>query len=269
MNLEFQSGGIFTEDKRDFSLEKAHRLLGSVNIRPTTIKPPKIEQVYQKNYPACGSHSGTHLKEIQENIETGLNNKFSPAYLWKKIKLTDSFRPEEGTDMRSIFKCLQKDGICDYDLLPNRYTETLKEYTEASVVTKEMDNNAQPRIISSYAFCTDLSFDNLKTQIWLNKAVLLLIQCDNGFFGTDTPTFTKRPYGHFVVATGYNTDGIFVQDSTELKHPVKFIKNEYAPFIIQAGTAIDLPNDVIQKLTYKLSLLEKLLDLWKQLKGKK
>lgn len=265
--IEFQSGGIFTTRPEDFSLEKAHKLLGSSSIRPEYVKPPKIEQVYQKNYPACGAHSGVHLKEIQENLETGLNNKFSPAFLWKKIKLIDGFPAEDGTDMKSIFKVLTESGVCDYVMLPNRYTETLKEYTDASVLTKEMLDNAQPRGISSYAFAkTDM--DNLKTQIWLNKAVVILIQCDNGFFGTDTPTFKKRPYGHFCVATGYDKNGIYVQDSTEIAYPVKYIKDEYAPFIIQAGTTIDLPNSVIEKLVLKRNLLQKLLDLWKQLKGK-
>lgn len=265
MNIDFQSGAIYTTRKEDFSLEKAHKLLGSSNIRPEYVHPPKIEQVYQKSWPACGAHSGVHLKEVQENIETGLNNKFSPAFLWKKIKLIDTFRPEDGTDMKSIFKVLTSDGVCDYVMLPNIYTETLKEYTDASVLTKEMVDNAQPRIISSYAF-TRTEIDNIKTQIWLNKAVLLLIRCDDGFFGTDTPTFKKKPYGHFCVATGYDKNGIYVQDSTDIPFPVKYIKNEYEDFIIQAGTTIDLPNDVIEKLKYKITLLEKVVELLKKLK---
>ena len=267
--MDFKSGGILNNDKRNFPLEKAHKLLGSATTRPATFQYPNIPQVYQKNYPACGAHAGVHFKEIQELEETGVARKLSPAFFWKKIKLIDSYKPEEGTDMQSIFKVMMKDGVCGYDLLPNRYTETLKEYTDASVVTKEMEEDAQPMIISSYAFATDLSFDNLKTQIWLNKEVLFLIQCDNGFFGRIKSIFTKRPYGHFVVACGYDEEGIWVIDSTEIEYPYKYFENKYAPFVIQAGTAIDLPNDVIKKLQLKISLLTKLLDLWKQLLGKK
>lgn len=261
----FKSGGIFTERKEDFSLEKAHKLLGSSNIRPEWVKPPELAQLYQKDYPECGAHAGCHLKQLQEEIETGIKQKFSQLFLWKKIKLIDGFPPEDGTDMKSILKCLAKDGVCDYYLLPMNYTETLKEHTDASVVTKEMEDNAQPRIISSYAFGY-IDMESIKTQIWLNKAVLILLHCDDGFFGTDTPTFKKKPYGHFVTAIGYDKNGIYVQDSTEIKYPVKYIKNEYEDFIIQAGTTIDLPNSVIEKLVLKRNLLQKLLDLWKQLK---
>ena len=264
---DFVPGAILKQDPRNFSLEKAHELLGSSTARPDSLTPAKIEQVWQNRFPACGSHSGTHLKEVQENIETGVSQKLSPAYLWKRIKQIDGFAPEVGTDMGSIFKILHGRGVCDYALLPNDYSQSVAQYTDPSVITPAMDDNAQPRIISSYAFCTDLSFDNLKTQIWLNKAVLLLIRCDNGFFGTDVPTFTTKPYGHFVLATGFSPEGIYVQDSTEIAHPVKFIKNEYAPFIIQAGTCIDLPDDVIKQLTVKLSLMQKLVGLLTQLKG--
>lgn len=261
----FNPGGILKVDPRNFSLEKAHELLGSATARPDSVNPPKIEQVWQSQFPACGAHSGSHLKEVQENIETGISQKLSPSYLWKRIKQIDGFKPEDGTDMSSILEVLKSNGVCDYSILPNDYTQSLSQYTDASVITPIMDENAQPRIISSYAFCTDLSFDNLKTQIWLNKAVLLLIQCDNGFFRTDVPTFTTRPYGHFVVATGYDANGIYVQDSTEKEHPVKYIKNQYASFVIQAGTAIDLPDEIVKQLVVKVSLYQKLLGLYQQL----
>jgi hypothetical protein len=253
-------GGIEREkDGRDFSLEKAHELLGSITDRPNKMEYPKIEQVFQKSYPACGSHSGVHLKEIQEG------GHLSPAYLWKKIKMIDGYTPEVGTDMRSIFKCLQKNGVCLYDLLPNDYTLTLAQYSASTGITEVMEADAQPRIIDSYAFLTDLSIGNIKTQSYLNKAVLLLIRCDDGFFHSSYPTFTEKKYGHFVVACGYDDGGVWVVDSTEVAFPYKYIKNEYQSFIKEAGTCVDLPNEVVEQLILKKTLLDKILELMKKL----
>jgi hypothetical protein len=249
-------GNERTFDERDFSLEKAHELLGSATARPDTFQYPTITQVWQKAWPACGAHAAAHLKEIQEG------GHLSPAFVWKKIKLIDGYFPEQGTDLRSIFKVLQTNGICLYDLLPNDYTQTLAQYTDASVITKAMEEDAQPRIIKSYAFCTDLSVDNLKTQIYLNKAVPLLIKCDDGFFGTKTPTFTTKKYGHFVIACGYDAEGIWVVDSTEKDFPYKYIDNKYAGFIVEAGTTIDLPNEVVTELQKQIKgLLEQIIDV--------
>lgn len=262
---EINLGAIFNNDKRNFSLEKAHELLGTVLTRPPTMLPIDIEQVYQNGYPECGAHAGVHFKEVQEKLETGKSEKFSPVFLWKQIKKIDGYSPEMGTDMQSIFKVLADKGVCKYDLLPTNYSQTLAEHTDPSTITSEMIDDAQPRIIKSYAFLTDLSAENIKLQTWLNKGLILLTRCDNGFFNTTTPTFTQRLYGHFLTIIGFNETGIFVEDSTDTKYPVKHIKDMYVNFFDQVGTAVDLPNDVVKKLIAQRGLLQNLIILWQKL----
>ncbi len=221
---------------------------------------------YQGALPTCGAHAGTILKVIQEALEFDIVPDFSPRYLWNEIKKIDGYALEVGTDMRSIFKVLKNEGICDISLAGNDITLPLKEYSSMKI-TEEMVNDAQPRIISSYAFLEDISIESLRQAIYLNKAVLLLMYVDDGFFGTTTPTFTSKKYGHFVVAVNYNQGGIFVFDSTEkdLTKSIKFIANKYISFVREAGTAVDLNSIEVKKLTEKKQKLQKLVALYQQL----
>jgi hypothetical protein len=101
--------------------------------------------------------------------------------------------------------------------------------------------------------------------------------CDNGFFGTTTPTFTEKSYGHFVVAYGYDEDGVCVADSTE---PTSSFSYKYIPrsafeggFIRQGATAVNIPNWQLIGLTspnaVKRFVLTRLVALYTQvLKGR-
>ena len=220
---------------------------------------------FQNQTPSCGAHAGTALKTVQETNELGTPVKLSPRYLWTKIKLVDGYSYTQGTDMRSIFKRLQDSGVCSYELGGNNVNLTLKDYANMPI-TEDMDNDAQPRVISSYAFLPNgFSIDDLKQAIYQNKAVLILIRCDNGFFGSDNPTFTSEIYGHYVVACGYDENGFYCIDSTETEHQVKFIDSKYFSFIKEAGTAVDCDNQVIKDLVDKKRLLQQLVVLWQQL----
>ncbi len=262
-------GGIErVKDIRDYSLEKVNDLLGASISLPETysIDTSKITQNWQASWPACGSHSASHLVQVMEFIESGLSVRISPAFLWKEIKLIDEHPPEDGTDMASIMRVLQHTGACEYDLLPNNYAQGLSIYTNASVITSFMIDDAQIRIIKDYAYGTDLSFDGIKRSIYTNKAVLLLIHCDDGFFNTSAPTFTERKYGHFVVALGYDQDHIIIIDSTEKDFPIKKIHKDYIKFVRELGTVVDLSNDYVRELVKKRGLLQQLIGLYQQLK---
>lgn len=263
-------GGIErSKDVRDVSLEKVSDVLGMANDIPETYTPnlKAIIQNWQKNWPACGSHSGSHVIEAFEYFESGESVRISPAYIWKRIKQIDGHKPEVGTDMRSILKVLSKWGGCRYDLLPNDYDESLAEYTNPSVITPDIDEDAQPRIIrDDYGFGTDLSFEGIKRAIYNFKAVILLIHCDSGFFNTSKPSFTEKKYGHFVVALGYDKDNIIIIDSTEEDFPIKKINKKYLSFIREAGTPVDLQNDYVRELVKKRNLMQKLISLYQQLK---
>ena len=135
-----------------------------------------------------------------------------------------------------------------FEPLENDVTLSLVDYSNPTI-TPDMEKSAASNQINSYAFGgTDLF--SLCQHIYQNKAVLLLIKVDNGYWGTTTPTFTTPTYGHFVVAYGYTPNSIKIICSADRDFPLKEIGKQYinSSFIREAGTAIDLPPQEVQKI---------------------
>jgi len=134
----FKEGGISRpKDKRDFKLGQYQAPTYIPKYYETDVS--KVKKLYQAQWPACGAHAGAHFKEIQEK-----DGNLSPCFLWNKIKEIDGFPPKVGTDMRSIFKTLKSNGVCDYSLLPNDYSLTLANYTHRNITQKMLDD-AKPK----------------------------------------------------------------------------------------------------------------------------
>jgi hypothetical protein len=199
----------------------------------------------------CGEHAGTHLKAILDYVTSGgtAANRFTPRYGAIKMKdpnstVYDGFAIDAGTDMRCIFKWLQKVGADTFEPLENDVTLPGPTYCDPSAVTPAMDANAATSKISNYGF-GNTDFASLCQYAWMSKAVLLLIKCDDGFWGTSEPTFTTPTYGHFVTMYDYDQNGIWVIDSAEPveNFALKHIATEYIvpEFILESGTAVDLP----------------------------
>lgn len=245
-------------------------MLGSVQAPvqiPTSFIPDIqswITREYQGQTPFCGEHAGAHFKVIIDNafLQGNPLERKTPRYGAIKLKdpnspLYDGYTIDVGTTITAIFKWLQKAGADDFEPLENDVTLPLETYCEPTAITPAMDADAGQSLINSYAFCgTD--FASLCQAIYQNKAVLLLIKCDDGFWGTATPTFTQALYGHFVVAYGYDAEGIYVIDSADpqTEFAFKHILSQYiAPtFFFEAGTAIDLPPAVKTALTTNVPL---------------
>jgi hypothetical protein len=232
-------------------------LLGSVQA-PASIPASFIPDItwlkrnFQGQTPYCGAHASSHFQAILEHALTPTaSQRYTPRYAWTKIKQIDGFPLSAGTDMRSIFKSLTTDGADDFEPLENDILLPATVYADPSVITPDMTANASAKKISSYAF-PNTDFESLCQAIYQNKAVLLLIKCDENFWGTNTPTFTTPKYGHFVVAYGYSSDGIYVVDSADPNDAFAFkkIAKQYinSKFILEAGTAIDLPPAQVQAL---------------------
>jgi hypothetical protein len=242
-----------TPDSRDI-------LLGSVQA-PVEIPASFIPDMswlvrnYQGSTPCCGAHASSHFQAILEHALTpGGNPRYTPRFSWIKIKAIDGYPLTAGTDMRSIFKSLTTDGADDFEPLENDVTLPLATYSDASVITPDMVANASAKKIASYGF-GNTDFESLCQAIYQNKAVLILIKCDNGFWGTITPTFTTPEYGHFVTGYGYDADFIYIVDSADPNPAFAFKKiakqyvNSPTTFIFEAGTAVDIPPAVKQALT--------------------
>lgn len=252
------------DDGRDINLGTVQAL----TVKPAAYKTDVswLEPIWQSNTPACGPHSGIHLKQILDYSDTGVQ-KYSPEELWLEIKQIDNHLPEEGTDMRSILKALLNRGACDYGLLPNIFPTTVAEYSDQRKLTKEMRDNAQPRIIKAYGFDTPARAQNA---IYANKAVILLIDIGNTWFNQEQVIpFTRKDSGHFVVGYGYSADGsIDIIDSVDKNKPFKTLSPDYP--IREVGTAVDLPDWQVKAMTTQIKALnEKVAQLLALINKKK
>jgi hypothetical protein len=244
------------KDERDI-------LLGSVQAPvsiPATFIPDLswLVRNYQGETTFCGEHAATHLKAILDyDPAASVAPHYTPRYGAIKLKtpgspVCDGYAPDAGTDMRSLFKWLEVLGADTFEPLENDVTLPITTYLEPTAVTPDMDASAATEKIASYAFDA-LDFESLCQAIYQNKAVLLLIKCDDGFWGTSTPTFTTPTYGHFIVAYGYDENSIRIIDSAEPNNEfaLKTIGKQYitSEFFFESGTAVDLPAIVKQALT--------------------
>lgn len=263
------------KDERDF-------LLGAIQHPvsiPSSFLPDNswLVRHFQGLLPTCGAHASSHFKALLDKAERpdlGTSPNYSPRFSWIKIKQVDGFPLDAGTDMRSIFKSQQNDGMDDFEPLGDDASLPLAQYSDSTAITAEMVANANPKTIGSYAF-GNTDYESLCQHIFQNAAILLLIKCDDGFWGTTNPTFTTPKYGHFVVADGYDEDGIRIIDSADATDGVKHIAKQYITpqFVIESGTALDIPPNTvptlpplpknIQPTPQNVSLLQKIIQLYK------
>jgi len=109
--------------------------------------------------------------------------------------------------MEGIFKALQKYGVCELSLMPNDTTVDLKTYTDPSVITKAIDDNASKSRIGAYAYDWKPTFESIKKAICDFKVVLARIEISADWWSPSwkakdiLPLKTKfaGQGGHFVV----------------------------------------------------------------------
>lgn len=240
-------------------------LLGSVQAPvtiPATYLPDMswMKRNYQAQTPTCGAHAASHLQAILEHANTPTaNQRYSPRYLWTKIKQIDGFPLDAGTDMRSILKVLQNTGADDFEPLENDILLPLATYSSPSAITPAMDADASGNKINSYAF-DSLTYEDICQTIYQEKAILILAKVDDGFLGTATPTFTKAEYGHFFTGYGYDktTNDLLIVDSADPSDQLAFkrINAKYitGQFFFETGSGIVLPPAVKQALVTQTPL---------------
>ena len=258
-------------DNRDIQLGAVQ---APVKVPDVFLPDYHITRNYQGQTPTCGEHAGSHLKAVQETIESGSPRRFSPRYLWMLIKQVDGCALESGTDMRSIFRTLFTKGALPHGLVQDDVNLPLEQYSDRSIETPELDARAHENLIGSYVFFDGpaITFEAVRQAVYVNKVVLLLGLVDEGFWHTQYPTFTSPKYGHFFVADGYNETHLRVLDSAEPEEgkAQKWIRKEDVryPFFLEAGIAKDLPNWWVQGLTSQVALLREVTKFLILLKGR-
>jgi hypothetical protein len=215
----------------------------------------EVPTYYQNGQPACGGHAGAYYKSFLDYLSLQLAVRRSPRQLYAICKLIDGLPDEEGTTINAIFKALRDYGAAELSLYPNDVHLPKKQYRDASLIPPRALADAKlNRLMPGYAVQNWPSFDDIRRSVYLKQAAILLIYCDDGFFGTNDPTFTRKKYGHFVVAIPeYDRSSITVADSTEATSAYSMKKIPKAAFedgfIRQIGVAANLPNWLLLGLT--------------------
>lgn len=239
-------------------------LAASSYFRVSTASAPVVTRYYQGGQPACSGHAGAWFKSYLDYLTLRLSIARSPRQIYSICKRDDGIPENEGTYLRQIFKTLKSTGVCELSLHPNQIELPKSVYRDPLKISPVAFADAFNNKAGAYATLNDLSFTGLQDAIFQNSAVILLIYCDDGFFGTTTPTFTTKSYGHFVVACQYDQDNIYVIDSTEKNTSLslKAINKKYingTGFIREGGTAINIPNWQLIGLTSKNDIIRYIL----------
>lgn len=208
---------------------------------------------YQNGQPSCGGHAGAKAVHIFEFKETGENVKLSPRFVYALCKKLDGLPVESGTYARAIMKVLQTYGVTEDRYFPNQVGLDHDTYADFSRITPQAYDNAHPRAIGAYAQ-VPITLDALKENIYRNGWVLIL----------------KKPWqvgiasGHFIVADGYDTDKIRFINSFgswwgDQGHA--WLTSQDMDSVIEAWTAVDIPNWLIPGLKTQVSLLRTVSEL--------
>ncbi len=240
---------------------------------PVRLKPDvsQVPTYYQNGQPACGGHALAWYKSYLDFLNLQLVIPRSPRFPYAIAKTLDGVPNVEGTTGEALFKTGRDYGLPQLSLYPNDIHLPKPQYADASQIPQPakddaLQNKTGPHFAVTYA----PSLDRTKQIVFQNQASILLIYCDDGFFGTNSPTFTEQKYGHFVVAYGYDEDGIYIVDSTE---PTSAYSYKYIPraacntgYVREAWTGVDIPNwqlkgitsnnDLVRYLTTTIAFLQ-------------
>jgi hypothetical protein len=184
---------------------------------------------------------------------TAMKVSLSPKYLWDEIKQMDGFPLEDGTDMTSIFKSIASKGVCDINLLPNDLGPSLQTYSSISNVTPQMVINAAQNLVNSYAFTNNPTMAQIKEAIYMNKAVVALIDIGDGFWLPDWKHVLPLKLGnkvghHFIVLWGYDDTNIYFRNSWGTQwgnNGDGYFNASYISHVLEIGSVILLPNQFI------------------------
>ncbi|HVB33703.1 MAG TPA: hypothetical protein VNJ52_04935 [Patescibacteria group bacterium] len=266
------------KDERDFPLGATYVPVK----RPSTLGADMswFKRNWQAQIPTCGPHALSHDKAVQDHASVpSLSPRYTPRFTGIRMKdprspVYDGYAPDAGTDMRHLFQAAVA-GQNTFAPLENDTLLPLAQYLDPSVLTPAMLAESKNNLIKSYAFDETPggpTYDSIADAVNQWKAVILLIKCDEGFWGTSTPTFTTPKYGHFILAYDWddNTGELLIVDSAEPdeQFALKRIAKQYIQpqFFLEAGTTVDIPPSIKQVLSHpqltpqqKISITQQIL----------
>lgn len=222
----------------------------------------------QKKIGSCVGHAAAKYKQRLDQIETGTIFSLSPRFLYAMAKSEDGFAGE-GTYPRLVAKILKDYGCATEKTVANDTSLPHEDYvfqrSKANIPQGAFDD-AKPFKIKGYAFPNIKSADELKQAVVDWRGAIILMQLgeewwkskdgNNSWSANDiVPLRPPKSIvsGHEVWLYGYeNTaDGrtkFYIYNSWSadwgLSGKAWFYFDEYAPFLVEAVTFVDLPNEV-------------------------
>jgi len=169
----------------------------------------------QGSKPSCVGYAGGTMKEYYDFKDTGTYTHYSRRGIYGMSKQQDGVPGVDGTYPRTMMKVLKETGAFNEATVPDDLTLSRSEYNNFPV-TEAMREEAQPRVIKSYAKVDPLTWDSLRNAIYDHGVVAILISLDNQFFhyqGGDLPVPATRLSGHEMVAYGYDEDFVYFRNS--------------------------------------------------------
>ncbi len=249
------------KDYRDFKLSACQK----ETAIPEVFKPDYsyLPTYHQHKQPSCIGHAVTWMINFNEWTEIQSKDELSPRFIYALAKRDDGVPYEDGTFYRIGLKEAQRYGVPDDALFPNDTDLDRETYNNYKLIDSHAYENAELRKIRSYVQVDNLSFNGIKQAIYQNKVVLLAIQVDENMYTDRFGNITWKEKdilplrlpvadgGHAVVGIGYDKDYIYFQNSWGTEwgaYGVGYIGKNYIPYIKEAWTVIDLPNDKIAEL---------------------
>ena len=273
------------KDKRDFKIGKVQ----SPVAIPEVFMPDysNLPTYHQSKQPACTAHAAVWMVNYLDFHDVGMLGKLVPRMIYALSKRDDGIPNEEGTYYRQALKELKDYGVCSDPYFANDVSLSKEEYKDWTKIPQSAYEEGEPRKIASYVALDTITMNSLKQAIYQNKIVLLGMYVGESFW-TDKygnvswkasdlfPLRSPEPIvsGHAVVAIGYDKDNIYFKNSfgpTWGNNGVGHFNSSYLPYVYEAWTVMDLPDEVIKQLKQaQLSLIEKLkLLISKLLSGNK
>lgn len=232
----------------------------------------------QKKRGACTGHAGAKYKQLIDWIETGNIIAYSPRFPYALTKMEDGIGlGNEGTYPRTIAKQFKNIGCATEATVPNDTDLDFAPYVfnlDRSKIPAAAFTEAPAGQISGYAFPNAKNADELKDAIIHFRGAMLLLQLGKEWWTkkdgsssswAEADVIPLRPpqatvSGHEVylfayedvVENGRNRTKFYIFNSWSADWGKKgisyFYFDEYAPWLIECITFVDLPNDLKQRL---------------------
>jgi len=227
----------------------------------------------QRMIGACVGHAWGKTKQQAEKKECGKIIEFSPRFLYALAKCQDKIS-SEGTYPRLVAKILQDIGCATETTVPNDTTldhETYVYNRDQSKIPAGAFEEAKKYCIKSYAWA-GITEEEIKQAINLVKEqkgeIVMLVRVGNEWW-TDKQgnrSFAKEDLlpiripnpiksGHEIFPIGYEMENGRMKihflnsfgDDWADQGKGYFYFDEYKPYIDEIMTAVELPNDWIEK----------------------